>query len=107
MKQVTLKTRDFGYRGASWAMETSMPSLEEQNARSRGINWRPIVVTLLVQVLVLVALSAAAVTYVNWSSEAALAGFVGALKPSVSDHARRFSSPILPAKGRTSCVRRA
>jgi hypothetical protein len=84
-----------------------MPSLEEQSGQSRGINWRGIIATLLVQVLVLVALSVAGVYYVNWSSEAALAEFVGALKPSVSDHSRRFSSPIQPVKGRTSCARRA
>jgi hypothetical protein len=84
-----------------------MPSLERQSGQSRGINWRGIIATLLVQVLVLVILSVAAVYYVNWSSEAALAEFVGALKPSVSDHSRRFSSPIQPVKGRTSCARRA
>jgi hypothetical protein len=83
-----------------------MPSSEGQSGRSRGINWPGILATLLVQVLVLIALSVAAVTYVNWSSEAALAEFVGALKPSVSDQLRRFSSPIRPVKGR-SCTRRA
>jgi hypothetical protein len=83
-----------------------MPSSEGQSGGSRGINWPGILATLLVQVLVLIALSVAAVTYVNWSSEAALAEFVGALKPSVSDHLRRFSSPIRPVKGRT-CTRRA
>lgn len=106
MKQVTLKTRKIGYRSASLVMETSMPSSEGQSGRSRGINWRGILATLLVQVLVLIAVSVAAVTYVNWSSEAALAEFVGALKPSVSDQLRRFSSPIRPVKGRT-CTRRA
>ena len=84
-----------------------MPSSEGQSGQSRGINWRGIVATLLVQVIVLIALSVAAVAYVNWSSEAALAEFVGALKPSVSGHSRRFSSPIQPVKGRTSCARRA
>jgi hypothetical protein len=84
-----------------------MPSLEGQSGQRRGINWRGIITTLLVQILVLVALSVAAVYYVNWSSEAALAEFVGALKPSVSDHARQFPSPIQPVKGRTSCARRA
>jgi len=83
-----------------------MPSSEGQSGGSRGINWPGILATLLVQVLVLIALSVAAVTYVNWSSEAALAEFVGALKPSVSDLSRRFSSPIRPVKGRT-CTRRA
>ena len=84
-----------------------MPSLERQSGQSRGIHWRGIIATLLVQVLVLVILSVAAVYYVNWSSEAALAEFVGALKPSVSDHSRQFSNPIQPVKGRTPCARRA
>jgi len=84
-----------------------MPTLERQSGRGRGINWRAIVATLLVQVLVLIALSVAAAAYVNWSSEAARAEFVGVLKPSMSDHAHRFSSPLQPVKGRTSCVRRA
>jgi hypothetical protein len=84
-----------------------MPTLERQSERGRGINWRAIVATLLVQVLVLIALSVAAVAYVNWSSEAALAEFVGVFRPLTSDQARRFSSPLQPVKGRTSCVRRA
>jgi hypothetical protein len=84
-----------------------MPSSEGQSGQSRGINWRGILATLLVQVLVLIAVSGAAVAYVNWSSQAALAEFVGALKPSVSDHLHRFSSPIQSVKGRTSCARRA
>ncbi len=84
-----------------------MPSSEGQSGQSRGSAWRGIVATLLVQVLVLAAVSVAAVYYVNWSSQAALAEFVGAVKPSVSDHAHRFSSPIQPVKGLTSCARRA
>jgi hypothetical protein len=84
-----------------------MPTLERQSGRSRGIKWQAIIATLLVQVLVLIALSVAAVAYVNWSSEAALAEFVGVLRPLMSDQARRFSSPLQPVKGRTSCVRRA
>ena len=84
-----------------------MPSLDKQSGQNRRINWPGIVGTLLAQVLVLVALSVAAVYYVNWSSEAALAEFLGASKPSVSDHSRQFSSPIKPFKGRTSCARGA
>lgn len=83
-----------------------MSSPKGQNGQSRGSNWRGIVATLLVQVLVLTAVSVAAVYYVNWSSQAALAEF-GAVKPSVSDHARRFSSPIQTVKGLMSCARRA
>jgi flagellar basal body-associated protein FliL len=84
-----------------------MPSSEGQSGQSRGSNWRGILATLLVQVLVLAAVSVAAIYYVNWSSQAALAEFAGAVKPSVSDHWRRFSSPIQPVKGRMSCARRA
>jgi hypothetical protein len=84
-----------------------MPSLDGQSGQNRGINWSGIVATLLVQVLVLVALSVAAVYYVNWSSEAALAEFLGAVKPSVSDHSRQFSRPVHPVKGRTPCARGA
>jgi hypothetical protein len=84
-----------------------MPTLERQSGWGRAVNWQAIVATLLVQVLVLIALSVAAAAYVNWSSEAALAEFVDVLKPLTSDQARRFSSPLQPVKGRTSCVRRA
>jgi hypothetical protein len=84
-----------------------MPSLNRQGGQNRRINWPGIVGTLLAQVLVLVALSIAAVYYVNWSSEAALAEFLGAIKPSASDHSRQFSNPIKPVKGRTSCARGA
>jgi hypothetical protein len=84
-----------------------MPSLNRQGGQNRRINWPGIVGTLLAQVLVLVALSIAAVYYVNWSSEAALAEFLGAIKPSASDHSRQFSNPMKPVKGRTSCARGA
>jgi hypothetical protein len=79
------------------------------NPEKRGISWQAIVRTLLVQVLVLLALSYAVVRYLEWSSDKALAEFNAASKSSVQDpnHRPQSSTPLQTVKGRTPCYRRA
>jgi hypothetical protein len=81
-----------------------MPALDGTDAQARGGYWLGIVRSLLVQVMVLAAIAAAAVYYINWSSDAALAEFLDAFKPSASDHSAGLSSPVQPVKSRTNCV---
>jgi hypothetical protein len=72
------------------------------------IHWRGIGTTVVVELLVLLALAFAVVRYVEWSSDAAQAEFMGATKPSASDpnHSGEFSTASQPLKGRTGCPRK-
>jgi hypothetical protein len=62
--------------------EAPVPSIRNQNPEHRGIDWLAIVRTLLIQVLVLVALSGAFIRYVNWSSDEAFSEFLAASQSS-------------------------
>jgi hypothetical protein len=90
----------------SW--EAPVPSLGNPRQANRGINWPAIARTLLVQVLVLLALSGAAMVYLNWSSDAAWQEFIEASTPSVSDpnHHAQSSTPVLKVKGQMVCPRK-
>jgi hypothetical protein len=85
-----------------------VPPLDNQSQDNRGIHWPKIVGTLLVQVLVLFALSAAVIGYLNWSSDAAWKEFTAASKTSVPDAKYRpqFSAPVQIVKGHTICNRK-
>jgi hypothetical protein len=50
-----------------------MPLFNSQNQNVRGVRWRGIVATVVVEVLVLLGLAFAVVRYVEWSSDAAVA----------------------------------
>lgn len=84
-----------------------MPSSDSQDQGNRSIGGRGVVRIVVVQLLVLLALSAAAAGYVNWSSDAAWAEFAAALKPAVSVsvpvHEPAFSAPIVTVKGQKIC----
>jgi hypothetical protein len=86
-----------------------MPSPGNQSPENRRIDWLAIIRTLLVQVLILLALSAAVIRYLDWSSETAWAEFTAATKSSVSDsrHHPQSSSPVQTAKGQAPCDRRS
>jgi hypothetical protein len=86
-----------------------MPSPGNQSPENPGINWPAIIRTLLVQVLILLALSAAVVRYLDWSSETAWAEFTAASKSSASDAGRhpQSSVPVQTARGQTPCDRRS
>ena len=85
-----------------------MPLPGNQSPDNRGINWLRIVRTLLVQVLVLLALSAAFIRYVNWSSDRALAEFMRATEPSAASPGDRTQSatPVQNVKGKAPCARK-
>ena len=83
-----------------------MPLFNSQNQNVRGIRWRGIVTTVMVEVLVLLGLAFAVVRYVEWSSDAALAEFMSATKSSDPNHPGEFSTPIQHLKGRTGCYRK-
>ncbi|HEV3501635.1 MAG TPA: hypothetical protein VGZ92_15060 [Bradyrhizobium sp.] len=86
-----------------------MPSSDNHSSENRGIDWRAIIRTLLVQVLVLLALSGAFIRYLDWSSNAALAEFVAASKPPAPDPGDRAQSsiPVQTAKRQAPCDRRS
>jgi hypothetical protein len=85
-----------------------MPLFNSQQQNDRGARWRGIAATVVVELLVLLALAFAVVSYVEWSSDAALAEFMSATEPSASDtnHSGKFSTPIHPAKARADCDRK-
>jgi alkyl hydroperoxide reductase subunit AhpC len=68
-----------------------------QNQVNRGIDWPAIVRTLLVQLIVMLALSEAVIFYLNWSSDVALQEFIDASKSSV---------PVQAVKGQIGCRRK-
>ena len=78
-----------------------------QSSQKRSIDWPAIVRILLVQVLVLLALSAAFVHYVNWSSDLAWEEFIAADKAAMPDPKPQpeSSAPIQKVKSKT-CSRR-
>ena len=63
-----------------------MPSLDGADGQRRGGYWSGIVRSLLIQLLILTAISVAAVQYINWSSQVTPAEIAGAFEPPLSDH---------------------
>ena len=86
-----------------------MPSLHIQSPENRGIDWLGIVRTLLVQVLVLLALSGAVIGYLKWSSDAAWSDFIAASKASAQEpkHRQHSAVPVQTVRGPMICSRRA
>jgi hypothetical protein len=82
-----------------------VPLLGNQDQANRGIDWPAIVRTLLVQVVVVLALSGAVVFYLNWSSDAAWQEFMLAGESSAPDpnHQAQSSTPVHVAKGQIVC----
>jgi hypothetical protein len=78
------------------------------NQNVRGVRWRGIAALVVFELLVLFAIGTAVVRYVEWSSDAALAEFISATKPSVSDpdHSGEASSPVQRLKARNGCDRK-
>ena len=86
-----------------------MPLLRSQSREHRDIDWLGIVRTMLVQMLVLVALSVAVIGYLKWSSDAAWRDFIAASKASALEpkHHQHSAIPVQTAGGRPICSRRA
>ena len=86
-----------------------MPSPDNPHRGKPALGWLVVVESLLLQVLVLLALSAAVVSYVNWSSDAARAEFTAAGKPALSGPTQQPqpSEPVQIVKGQKVCPRKA
>ena len=85
-----------------------MPSFGNPDQANRNVGWQRIARTVLVQVLVLLALAAAVIYYVNWSSEAAWAEFTTAIKAPVLSpiHQPPVPTPVQTVKGQKTCPRK-
>jgi flagellar basal body-associated protein FliL len=86
-----------------------MPSFDHASRNNTGTYWSGIAGILAIQLAVLFAVAVAAIAYLNWSSNAALAEFMAAGKPSASEpsNVRQSSTPVQEAKGRAACAKRA
>ncbi|KRQ94070.1 hypothetical protein CQ12_20915 [Bradyrhizobium jicamae] len=69
------------------------------------IQWRGISTTVVVELIILLALALAAVSYVEWSSKVAVAEFMSATESSASDPNHSSESPVQAQsrKGSTGC----
>ncbi|WP_141688686.1 hypothetical protein [Bradyrhizobium paxllaeri] len=69
------------------------------------IQWRGISTTVVVELIILLALALAAVSYVEWSSKIAVAEFMSATESSASDPNHSSESParMQARKGPTGC----
>jgi hypothetical protein len=69
------------------------------------IHWRGIGITVVVELLTLLALALAVVSYVEWSSNATVAKFMSATESSASDpnHSNESPAQSLSLKDRTGC----
>jgi hypothetical protein len=83
-----------------------MPLLIRRNQSVRATRRLGIAAVALLQLLVLFAIGAAVVRYVEWSSEAVQAEFMSATKSAFDPkHSGDPLAPIQRVKGRTSCDR--
>jgi flagellar basal body-associated protein FliL len=83
-----------------------MLSSDQASQNNRGIERPRIAAILLVQLAVLLAISGAAIFYLNWSSGAAQAEFMRAMEPSIAVPAPQSSAPVQSVKARTACTRK-
>lgn len=86
-----------------------MQPSDNRNLEHRSIDWLGILRILLVQVLVLLALAAAVVRYLEWSSDQAWAEFsrAGILSSPATDHRLRPATPLQPVRDKAACARKA
>jgi hypothetical protein len=86
-----------------------MPSLDHASRNDNGNYWSGIAGTLAIHLAVMFAVSVAALVYLNWSSNAALAEFMAKDQPSASEPSLLPQPPasVQQAKGKTACAKRA
>jgi hypothetical protein len=86
-----------------------MPSFHHASRNTNGNYWSGIAGMLAMHLAVLFAVAVAALAYLNWSSNAALAEFMAKDKPSMSEpgHLPQSSVPVQQAKSKTACAKRA
>jgi LPS O-antigen subunit length determinant protein (WzzB/FepE family) len=85
-----------------------MPSLDHDSRNSNGTYWSGIAGILAIHLAVLFAVAVAALAYLNWSSNAALAEFMAKDKPSAFEpsHPLQTSVPVQQVKSKTACAKR-
>ena len=85
-----------------------MPFFHHASRNNTGNYWSGIAGTLTIQLAVLFAVSVAAIAYLNWSSNAALAEFMATAKPAASEpsHLPQSSVPLQHVKSQTACAKR-
>jgi hypothetical protein len=86
-----------------------MPSFHHETRNTNGAYWSGISGLLAIHLAVLFAISVAALAYLNWSSNAALAEFMAKDQPSASEpaHLQQSSVPVQQAKSKTACAKGA
>jgi hypothetical protein len=86
-----------------------MPSFDRASPNNNGNYWSGIAGILAIHLAVLFAVSVAALAYLNWSSNAALAEFIAKDKPPVFEPSRlpESSVPLQQVKSKTACTKRA
>jgi hypothetical protein len=84
-----------------------MPSLDQDSRHSNGTYWSGIAGILAIHLAVLFAVAIAALAYLNWSSNAALADFMAKDKPSASapSQLQQSSVPVQQVKSKTACAK--
>jgi hypothetical protein len=84
-----------------------VPSFERASADRNGNYWSGILGILSIQLTVVFVLAVAAIVYLNWSSNSALAEFMATGKPSASELGLLPQPvPLQQVKSRTTCPRR-
>jgi flagellar basal body-associated protein FliL len=84
-----------------------MLSSDQISQNSRGMDRSRIAAIVLVQLVVLLAISGAVIFYLNWSSGVAQAEFMREIEPSMSVPPPPSSAPVQSVKARTACTRKA
>ncbi len=86
-----------------------MPSHSAQSPESGGINWLAVLRTLAIQLVVLLAMSAAVVRYFEWSSDQNWAEFTTANRSSLPHAMQRppAVTPVEAIKRKVPCQRGA
>ena len=82
-----------------------MPPSDHHSPDRPGIDWAAVARTLLVQMLVLIALGAVFVSYLDWSAEQALSDFIDAsgVAPLAPYRPSQTRAAVKAVKGEASC----
>ena len=85
-----------------------MPSFHHASRDNNGTYWSGIAGILAIHLAVLFAVAVAALAYLNWSSNAALAEFIAKDQPSASEpgHPLQSSVPFQQVKNKSACAKR-
>jgi hypothetical protein len=85
-----------------------VPSQDNLGLENSGIDWPAVARTLLLQVVFLLGLACALIGYVDWSSDRAVAEFIGTGNASALDpnHHPQSAAPVRTAKAHPTCDRR-